>query len=192
MFTTGPLPLASQLCPTETDPIVTSSPVCLVSYLLSVMDLNFEEMNTGMKNRWMIVAGVFFLSACVPDPLYVKNVPILQPRIVVSSQVIPGQSIAILLTKSIGALEAGSGTDAQTLLNQIVINDAVVTISYQGKTDNLQFISNGVYGTVTTPLIAGVEYHLEVSSPTMGAASASTLMKPQVKFQSVDASLYVI
>jgi len=144
-----------------------------------------------MKKEWMMIAGAFLLSSCVPDPLDVKNVPSLQPHIVVSSQVIPGQSIAVLLTKSIGALEAGSGTDAQTLLNEIVINDASVTISYQGKTDTLQFISTGVYGSATTPLIAGEEYRLMVSSPSMGSVSASTFMKPQVKFESVDAHLYV-
>jgi hypothetical protein len=148
-------------------------------------------MNKGMKKEWMMIAGAFLLSRCVPDPLDVKNVPVLQPHIVVSSQVIPGQSIAVLLTKSIGALEAGSSTDAQTLLNEIVINDASVTISYQGKTDTLQFISTGVYGSVTTPLIAGEEYRLMVSSPSMGSVSASTFMKPQVKFESVDAHLYV-
>src|SRR5258706_3149359 len=148
-------------------------------------------MNSGIKKKWMMIAAAFWLSGCVPDPLDVKNVPSLQPHIVVSSQVIPGQSIAVLLTKSIGALEAGAGTDAQTLLNEIVINDASVTISYQGKTDTLQFISTGVYGSVTTPMIAGEEYRLMVSSPSMGSVSASTFMKPQVKFESVDAHLYV-
>ena len=138
-----------------------------------------------------MIAGAFCLGACIPEPLDVKNVPILNPRIVVSSQVVPGQSIAILLTKSIGALEAGRSTDAQTLLNEIVINDASVTISYQGKTDTLQFISTGVYGSVSTPLIAGEEYRLKVSSPSMGTASASTFMESQVKFESVNARLYL-
>jgi hypothetical protein len=143
------------------------------------------------KKGWVMMAGAFWMSGCVPDPLNVTNVPVLQPHIVVSSQVIPGQAIAILLTKSIRALDAGSGTDAQTLLNEIVINDATVTISYQGKTDTLRFISTGVYGSVSTPLIAGEEYRLNVTSPSMGNVSASTFMKPQVKFESVAAKLFV-
>lgn len=144
-----------------------------------------------MKNVWIIITAACWLSGCLPDPLDVKDVPTLQPHIVVSSQVIPGQSIAVLLTQSIGALSAGSATDAQTLLNKIVINDATVTISYQGKTDTLQFINTGVYGSVTTPLIAGEEYRLQVNSPSMGSVSASTFMRPQVKFESLAAKLYV-
>ncbi len=147
-------------------------------------------MNALTKSGWMAMAGAFCLSGCVPDPLDVRNVPILVPHIVVSSQVIPGQSIAILLTKSIGALDAGSSTDAGTLLNEIVINDASATISYRDRTDTLRFIGSGVYGSMSTPLLAGEEYHLKVSSPSMGSVSASAFMKPQVKFEFVNASLY--
>src|SRR3979490_3155982 len=104
MFTTAHPPSALRSFPTATGRTATINRVCLVFYLLSVMDLNFEEMNKWLKKEWIIIAAASWLSGCLPDPLDVKNVPTLQPHIVVSSQVIPGQSIAILLTKSIGAL----------------------------------------------------------------------------------------
>jgi Domain of unknown function (DUF4249) len=146
-------------------------------------------MKQMVKYAGLIMAVAFLWGACTPDPLDVKNVPVLESKIVISSQVIPGQSIAVLLTKSLGALDAGSGTDAQTLLDSLVINDALVTVTYDDKTDTLQFINTGVYGSINTPLISGVEYNLHVVSPTMGSASSFTMMKPQVRFDSVNAKL---
>lgn len=137
------------------------------------------------------ISGVLLLEACVPEPLNIKNVPVLQPHIVVSSQVVPGQSIAVLLTKSIGALDAGSTTSATTLLQSIVINDALVTLSYPGKTDTLLFIAEGVYGSMNTTLVVGQEYNLKVVSPSMGTVTASTFMKPEIKFRSVNATLSI-
>src|ERR1700690_3013276 len=148
-------------------------------------------MKTPIIKVTMIFAGAFLLSGCIPDPLDVKNVPALQPHIVVSSQVIPGQAIAILLTKSIGALDAGSGTDAETLLKSIVINDAVVSVTYQGKTDTLRFVADGVYGSATANLVVNGEYYLKVNSPSMGSVTSSTFMMAQVKFESVNAQLTV-
>ena len=88
-------------------------------------------MKTFLNKAVVLLTGVFIIGGCIPEPLDVKSITALQPRLVVSSQAIPGQSLAVLLTKSISALDAGSSTDAQALIDSVVINDAQVTVSYQ-------------------------------------------------------------
>src|SRR5690349_18526570 len=89
------------------------------------------------------------LCGCIPDPLPVNNVPTIEPKIVVSSQMVPGQGLAVLITRSIGALDAGENSDIDELLDQIVIDDAVVTVRYDDKLDTLFNVGNGVYANIS-------------------------------------------
>jgi Domain of unknown function (DUF4249) len=146
-------------------------------------------MNAGMKYFLLTILVGLLLSSCLPDPLEVKNIPTLKPRLVVSSQIIPNNTVSVLLTRSIGALDAGNGSDLQALLKQIVVNDAVVTIHYGDQVDTLVFIQDGIYVSGLTPLEAGVEYTLEASSPSTDPISATTTMHEQVAFNDVDAHL---
>jgi len=130
------------------------------------------------------------LSSCLPDPLEVEGVPKIKPEIVVSSQILTDQSLVVLLTKSFGALDASDDSDPEELLNQIAINDALVTITGPEGIDTLSFIESGVYGGLTNPLEAGQRYFLKVTSPTMGEVSATTIVKPQTQFDEIDATLF--
>ncbi len=143
-----------------------------------------------------ITIGIFCLGllsllfySCLPDPLEVEEVPKIKPEIVVSSQILTDQSLIVLLTKSFGALDASDDSDPEALLNQIAINDALVTITGPAGIDTLNFIESGVYGGLTNPLESGQQYFLKVTSPTMGNVSATTLVKPQVQFEEIDATL---
>ena len=98
----------------------------------------------------VILSGILMMG-CLPDPLEVDNVPVLERKIVFSSQMIPDQSVAVLLTSSLGALDASDQSDPQTLLDQIAINDALVIIEGNGFIDTLDFLGNGIYGSVTIP-----------------------------------------
>src|SRR5687767_1524432 len=69
------------------------------------------------------------ISSCIPDPLEVENVPKVKPQIVVSTQIIPNQSLVVFLTKTVGALEASDDSDPQDLLDQLAVNDAVITLT---------------------------------------------------------------
>ncbi len=128
--------------------------------------------------------------SCLPDPLEVEGVPKIKPQIVVSSQILTDRSLVVLLTKSFGALDASDDSDPQELLNQIAINDATVTVTGPQGTDTLNFISSGIYGGLTNQLAGGETYSLHVSSPSMGEVKASTTVKPQVRFDEIEAELF--
>ncbi len=133
--------------------------------------------------------GSMLFSSCIPDPLEVRGVPSVKPQIVVSSQILSDQSLAVLLTKSFGALDASDDSDPQELLDQLAINDALVTITSAQGIDTLNFIGTGVYGGLTNTLQGGQRYSLKVTSPSMGEVSASTLVKDQVQFEEIEAEL---
>ena len=75
-----------------------------------------------------LLAASLMLVQCIPDPLEVKGIPKLKPQIVVSTQIIPNQSLVVLLTKSFGALDATDDSDPQQLISQVAIADAIVLI----------------------------------------------------------------
>ncbi len=140
----------------------------------------------------MMVAGALVAAGCLPDPLPVDELPMLQPKITVASQIVPEEGLIVFLTRSVGALDASEDTDPQTLLNQIVINDALVTLHYAGQTDTLLAQGSGLYGTLTDiAWQAGTVYELRVTSPAWGEVNAFANVQPQVPFQSVQARLFV-
>lgn len=133
---------------------------------------------------------LFILSSCIPDPLEVNNVPKAEPQIVISSQIIPNQSLVLLLTRTISALDASDDSDPQDLIDQVAVNDAVATVSGPGGTDTLLFLGNGVYGGISIPFTAGEVYTLKVTSESLGTVTASTQVKPQITFEEIAADLY--
>lgn len=129
------------------------------------------------------------LIGCLPEPLPVNNIPAVDSKIVVSSQMVPDQSVAILLTRSFGALDASDDSDPVDLLNQIAINDALVVIEGTGFVDTLTLIDIGVYGSTNIPFVDEGTYTLYVDSPSMGKVSATTQIKTAVPFNSLEASI---
>jgi len=149
-------------------------------------------MGYGFRN---IVVGAIMLvvlvSSCIPDPLDVNGIPELEPKIVVSSQLIPGQAVAVLLTRSVGALDASNDSDPRELLEQIIIEDADVRIAGNNNSYPLTYLGNGLYGAISVPLAAGQQYTLYVSSPVFGAVTATTIVKPLVAFEDVSATISI-
>ena len=140
--------------------------------------------------KHIVIFGILnTLASCLPEPLSVDGIPQLKPKIVVSSQV-DDQTLLILLTKSVGALEANDNSNAEELLDLIAITDAVVTVSTSDFTETLTPLGNGLYVTVTIPLETDVEYFLEVVSESMGTVTASTYVKPRVSFDFLEATIY--
>jgi hypothetical protein len=157
------------------------------------MVFRFNEMRRTYSYFAVSIFGVcvtgIFLAACLAEPLEVKNIPTLKPQIVVSSQIIANQGLVILLTKSFGALDASEDSDAEELLSQLAINDALVILKSEDQTDTLLFIENGFYGGVTQEFETGQVYELTIESPTMGKVNASTTVKQQILFDEVNAEL---
>jgi hypothetical protein len=140
---------------------------------------------TGLLACGMLVAG-----ACIPDPLEVSGIPKVKPEIVVSSQIIPDQSLVVILTKTFGALEASDDSDPQTVLNQIAVNDALVTIEHNGRIDTLTHLDVGAYGGIDFTFVAGELYTLRVESPSLGMVTATTAVKPRIAFEEIAGELY--
>src|SRR5688572_30493164 len=152
------------------------------------MDLSFR----GMRRSINIFLNIIFftLVSCIPDPLLVDGIPQLKSKIVVSTQMAPNQTVVIFLTKSIGALDASGDSDIEALLEQITINDAQVIIYNDSFTDTLAFTGNGLYASASIDFIEGEEYNLSVESPTMGSVTASTHVREQVQFESMEGNIY--
>src|SRR5688572_26321631 len=122
-----------------------------------------------MRNSKHIVSCVlplliFIAGGCLPDPLDVDGIPVVKPQIVVSTQIIPDQSLVVLLTKTFGALDASDDSDPEALLDQIAIDDAIVTITGPKGDYELEPLENGLYGGLIIPFEAGEEYELKVNS----------------------------
>jgi hypothetical protein len=157
------------------------------------MVFHFSEMKRIQSYLSVSIFGVstacLLFTACIPEPLEVKNIPVLQAQIVVSSQIIADQGVVVLLTKSFGALDANEDSDAEALLNQLAINDAVVLLKSDNETDTLLFIESGLYGGITQEFEIDQVYELVIESPTMGKVRASTTVKQQILFEEIDAQL---
>ncbi len=130
------------------------------------------------------------LSSCMPEPLDVDDVPKVTPEIVVSSQILPDRSLVILLTKTIGAIEASADSDPEILYKHLAITDAVVTINGNGKAYTLQMMETVVYGGVEIPFVIGRNYQLHVASKSLGEVKANTTVQSFINFDSVKAELF--
>jgi Domain of unknown function (DUF4249) len=137
----------------------------------------------------IIMAGML-LTNCIPSPLAVDDIEQLKPQIVVSTQLAPSGSLIVLITKSIGALDAGRGSDPQALISQIALDSAEVVLKHNGETDVLPDLGNGLYGNINLDLVPGYEYELVIKTKELGEVSAVAQLKGQVPFASVNASLY--
>lgn len=143
-----------------------------------------------IKTNLYILSLLLASSSCLPDPLEVDDIPALKSEIVVASQIIPGQGMVVLLTKTIGALEASEDSDPEELLKQIAVDDAIVIISGPNSVDTLDFIESGLYGGYDISFVDGVDYDLSVSSESLGNVTASTTMMSQILFETAEAELY--
>lgn len=104
---------------------------------------------------------------CIPQPLDIA-LPQAESRLVIASQVVPGDIMIVVVSRSFDALEFSeeeSDTVAQELLEQLLVDSALVTISYNGLTDTLFQIPNvaGLYASIGTPQFLNVDYLLEVT-----------------------------
>lgn len=141
------------------------------------------------ERGWLVFLALLAVS-CIPDPLELKEIPAVEPEIVVASQMIPGQGVLVLLTQTFSAREVSLEVDPEEFLRRISVNDALVTLRGPERTDSLLFRENGLYGDLNTPLQEGESYELWVQSETLGEVSASTRVLPQVSMETAEIDLY--
>lgn len=130
-----------------------------------------------------------FLLGCLPDPLEVTDIPALESKIVVSSQIVPNTGLVVFVSKSIGALDVGGGSNPADLINQIAIADAIVTISDGSSLDTLQALGSGLYGNIILDWQRDVDYVLTVSTIRLGRVEAVTRIPEFVPFDQVRSAL---
>lgn len=134
-----------------------------------------------------LIATLLILNGCTPKGIDIDVEP-AESRIVVASQIIPQKSIVVSLTKSFSPLEpiGTSENVGSELLNKFLVNNAFVTVSYNGQTDTLDMFVPGIYISNNTLLTNYNTYSLNVYEPSTGlSALAVTTMLPQVKFDTV-------
>ena len=61
--------------------------------------------------KYLLLVCAMLVWGCLPEPLDVDGIPVVKPQIVVSTQIIPDQSLIVLLTKTFGALDASDDSD---------------------------------------------------------------------------------
>lgn len=148
---------------------------------------------------WVIIYG------CTPKPLDIDIAP-AKEKIVVSSQLLLTQGIAVNLTKSFSSLDNLKNSDesySEEFLNKIAIRNAVVTVTYNNRTDTLNILDTvaGLYYNLDVPHYYYQKYILNVWEPYFQTSiTASSTLLPQVVFQTIstekkveqkDNSLYI-
>ncbi len=124
---------------------------------------------------------------CRPKPLII-TLPEDPPQVVVFSQLIPDATITVLLTKTISALkfsEDEGDSLSNDLINTLLVSDAEVTVSYDGKVEELFELAPGVYSSLGTPTIAGIDYTLRIETVEGEIITSTNRMLEQVGFHEV-------
>ena len=142
-----------------------------------------------LKIPLFLLTGLLLLR-CIPEPLEVKGIPDHEPEIVVSSQLSPDGSLVIWLTRTFSALEISEDSKPEEVLEQIALDDAMVTIAGPERTDTLEWIEGGLYGGLSLSLQEGPLYELRVNSETLGEVEAMAKVQPAAKFEEVEVELY--
>lgn len=137
-----------------------------------------------------ILAATLLLLSCLPEPLPVDDIPKLETKIVVSSQIIPNTGLVVFVSKSIGALDAGDDSDPESLIEQIAISDALVTLKVNENLDTLENLGNGLYGNIILDWQNNVDYILTVNTTLLGSVSAVTRIPDFVSFDEVSATIF--
>lgn len=140
--------------------------------------------------KYFLLAGcisMLLLNSCTPKGIDIDVAP-AESKIVVASQIVPQKNMIVSLTRSFSPLEPIATSDQvpQELLNKFLVNNAFVTVSYNGQTDTLDMLIPGIYFSTNTLLTNYNDYTLTVYDPSTGlSASALTTMLPQVPFDTV-------
>jgi hypothetical protein len=101
------------------------------------------------------------LATCTPKPIAI-DLPDAEQKPVIWSQVVPANVTLIYLARSFSALEfqEGDSSSAQDLVQQFLVQDGLVVLTHNDTTDTLIQITDGLFASFNTELIAGDSYQL--------------------------------
>jgi hypothetical protein len=162
-------------------------------YHQSLIVLHLIE-NIFAKNHHLLlfVCLSLLIYACFPEPLDVEGVPSPDNQVVVNSQIVPDQFLAVSITRNFSALTAGPQSNIDSFLTTLLISDLEIHIRADGQTYIMDSVSEGIYGLDELPQEAGTLYELSFINPFNGDTTrASTTMMEFVGFESLETSLLV-
>ena len=145
-------------------------------------------------NKTLIISilSLLVFTNCRPDPIDIE-LPQAEKRLVISSQVIPGSIMVVTVSRSMDTkgFNIDAESPSQDLINQLLVDSGLVTISYNGITDTL-FSAPGVPGvflSVSTPQFLNTTYSLFAKDYNTGMeVTSSEFMLPQVALNRASAS----
>ncbi|GAB4408271.1 MAG: hypothetical protein OHK0039_11230 [Bacteroidia bacterium] len=123
------------------------------------------------------------LVSCIPDPVPI-TVPQAEARLVVASQMLPGNFVLVNVSRSFGALEYDpdqTDTLGDDLLARILVDSARVVLAWPGGTDTLLPLGAGSYLSLGHQVQGNQTYELHVFDSLTGQeVRAATVVLPQV------------
>ena len=130
-----------------------------------------------------VVCNAFY--SCAPPPIDIK-IPEAKHKLAIASQVIPGEIIAVSVTKSFSSLTGGGAIDS-SIISNVLIPHANVTITVNGgQVIQLYSIVPGIYASANVLSTPGTNYELHVRDSASGMeCSSSSVMLPQVLFDTI-------
>lgn len=104
------------------------------------------------------------ITSCQPEPLDI-TLEDYEPKLVIASQVLPGEVMFIGLTRSFTVLsDAGSsGSGDSSTFSKILVDSALVTIEHGGTKDTLIKLAPGLFASLGKLENPGTNYTLKVT-----------------------------
>ena len=131
---------------------------------------------------------LFIFSGCEPDPLPVDGVPLPEKTVVIGSQNLPAEFMAISVTENFNALDGGTQDDFEELVQELLLNGLDVSVEVADTAYTLTEIDEtGVYVGSDVPQITGEIYTLNFVNPfNEEPVIASAELLPSIGFDSVN------
>jgi hypothetical protein len=144
-----------------------------------------------MKSIFYISIIVFSLTACRETKKLIITLPETEKKLAISSVVIPGNILAVSVSYSFSALlnnkdSSGNNVFNSSLYDQFLVEHALVTVSYNGRTDTLFKIAPGIYASANILQVQNETYTLQVhdTATDLRVTSQSTML-PRVSFDTL-------
>ncbi|KAA9331721.1 DUF4249 family protein [Adhaeribacter soli] len=135
---------------------------------------------------WLLLGlGLF---SCEPDPIEI-DLPAHQPKLVIATQVAPEKYMLVQVSKSFSSLASNSDSLATdtTFMKSLVVEHALVQVTFNGRTETLQHLRNGLYMGANIVQYYGLTYTLFVrDSVSELECTAVTEMQAPTTFEKLE------
>jgi hypothetical protein len=146
-----------------------------------------------MKKTLVLYIGIALtIFSCRPAPLEI-SLRAAPQKLVIASQVVPQTVLGVLVTRSFAALEhdvfvPGTNNVSQAFIDDVIVQNAIVTVTYAGQTDTLHPVDTipGLYVSASVLQIPYEKYELHVYDPVLNEnVNAVSTMLPGVAFDTI-------